>query len=142
MAKNGGVSGGCQCGKIKIDVTGEPMVAVNCHCLVCQRLSGSGHMFVLVYPAASVTIKGEPSKFSYVAESGKMATRYFCPACGSQLYGTSEQVPGTYGINASCLEDTSAYRPRLTAFAKRLQAWDHLADGIPSFSAMPPMQGV
>jgi hypothetical protein len=139
MAENGGLSGGCQCGKVKIDVTGEPMVAVNCHCLVCQRLSGSGHMFFLVYPAASVTIKGEPSKFSYVAESGKMATRHFCPACGSQLYGTSEQMPGTYGISASCLEDTSAYRPRLTAFAKRLQAWDQLAEGIPSFPAMPPM---
>jgi hypothetical protein len=139
MAMKDGLSGGCQCGKIKIDVKGEPMVAVNCHCLVCQGLSGSGHMFILVYPAASVTIKGEPSKFSYVAESGKMATRYFCPTCGSQLYGTSEQMPGTYGINASCLEDTSAYRPRLTAFAKRLQAWDHLAEGIPSFPAMPPM---
>jgi hypothetical protein len=139
MAENSGLSGGCQCGKVKIDVTGEPMVAVNCHCLVCQRLSGSGHMYFLVYPAASVTITGEPSKFSYVAESGKMATRYFCPACGSQLYGTSEQMPGAYGINASCLEDTSAYRPRLTAFAKRLQAWDQLAEGIPSFPAMPPM---
>jgi hypothetical protein len=139
MASNGGISGGCQCGKIRIDVTGEPIVAVNCHCRVCQGLSGTGHMFILVYPAARVTIKGEPSKFSYVAESGKMATRYFCPTCGSQLYGTSEQMSGHYGINAGCLEDTSAYRPGLTAFAKRLQAWDQLAEGVPSFPAMPPM---
>jgi hypothetical protein len=139
MASNGRVSGGCQCGKIKIEATGEPIVAVNCHCRVCQGLSGTGHMFILVYPAASVTIQGEPSKFSYVAESGKMATRYFCPACGSQLYGTSEQMPGHYGLNAGCLDDTSAYRPGLTAFAKRLQAWDRLAEGVPSFPAMPPM---
>jgi hypothetical protein len=139
MTGNGRLSGGCQCGKISIGVTGEPLVGVKCHCLVCQGLSGSGHMFILVYPAASVTIKGEPSKFSYVADSGKTSTRYFCPACGSQLYGSSEQMPGHYGINAGCLGDTSAYRPGLTAFAKRVQAWDQLAEGVPSFPAMPPM---
>lgn len=132
-------TGGCQCGKIQLTVTGEPMVTVNCHCLVCQRLSGSGHLFILVYAADNVAIDGEVAQVKYKADSGKMATRYFCPSCGSQLYGTSEQMPGTYGINAACLENTSAYRPKITAFAKRLQAWDRLAEGIPSFPAMPPM---
>jgi hypothetical protein len=131
--------GGCQCGGVQITVTGEPIVAVNCHCLVCQRLSGSGHLFVLVYPAQNTEIVGEPAQFKYRADSGKMATRYFCAGCGSQLYGTSEQMPNTYGINAACLENTSAYRPKITAYAKRLQPWDHLAEGVPSFPAMPPM---
>src|SRR5688572_13325925 len=132
-------TGGCQCGKIQLTVTGEPMVTVNCHCLVCQRLSGSGHLFILVYGADNVMIDGEVAQVEYKADSGKMATRYFCPSCGSQLYGTSEQMPGTYGVNAACLENTSAYRPKIIAFAKRLQAWDRLAEGIPSFPAMPPM---
>ncbi len=86
--------GGCQCGQVRITVTGDPMVGVNCHCLVCQGLSGAGHMFVLVYPAQSVEIEGKVSQFKYKADSGKMATRYFCPTCGSQLYGTSEQCRG------------------------------------------------
>ncbi|HEY7748685.1 MAG TPA: GFA family protein [Aestuariivirgaceae bacterium] len=133
------LGGGCQCGNVRIKVTGEPMVAVNCHCSVCQGLSGAGHIFVLVYPAGNVDIQGKLSQFRYKADSGKMATRHFCPTCGAQLYGTSESMPGTYGINAACLKDTSAYRPKLTAYAKRLQAWDHLAEGIPSFPAMPPM---
>ena len=50
-------TGGCQCGKIQLTVTGEPMVTVNCHCLVCQRLSGSGHLFILVYGADNVMIE-------------------------------------------------------------------------------------
>jgi len=49
-------------------------------------------------------------------------------------------MPGTSGINAACLEGTSADRPQITAYAKRLQAWGHLAEGVPSFPAMPPMQ--
>ncbi|HEY7764388.1 MAG TPA: GFA family protein [Aestuariivirgaceae bacterium] len=131
--------GGCQCGEVQIAVTGEPIVTVNCHCQVCQRLSGSGHLFVLVYPAQSTEITGKLRQFQYRADSGKLATRHFCPSCGSQLYGTSEQMPNTYGINAACLENTSAYRPSITAYAKRLQAWDRLAEGVPSFPAMPPM---
>jgi hypothetical protein len=97
-------------------------------------------MFVLVYAAPNVEIKGRVAQFQYKADSGKMATGYFCPGCGAQLYGTSEQMPGTSGIYAACLEGTSAYRPQITAYAKRLQAWDHLAEGVPSFPAMPPMQ--
>jgi uncharacterized protein len=65
--------------------------------------------------------------------------RPFCPNCGSRLYGTSELVPGTYGVMAGCLDNTSAYRPKVTTYAKRLQAWDQMAEGVPSFPAMPPM---
>jgi hypothetical protein len=98
-------------------------------------------LFFLVYPAANVKINGEVSQFSYRADSGKMATRHFCPNCGSQLYGTSEQMPGHIGLNAGCVDDASTYRPQLTAFAKRLQPWDHMAEGVPSFPAMPPLGG-
>jgi hypothetical protein len=139
MASDRKRQGGCQCGAVRMTVTGEPIVAVNCHCLVCQGLSGAGHLFVLVYPAGNTEITGKLGQFQYRADSGKMATRYFCPSCGSQLYGTSEQMPNTYGINAASLEDTSEYRPKITAYAKRLQAWDQLAEGAPSFPAMPPM---
>lgn len=132
--------GGCQCGQVQITVKGEPLAAVNCHCLVCQGLSGAGHIFVLVYPASNVEIKGRLSQFQYTADSGKTATRHFCPQCGAQLFGTSEQMPGTYGINAACLADTSAYRPQITAYAKRVQSWDRMAEGVPAFPAMPPMQ--
>jgi hypothetical protein len=134
------LKGGCQCGQVRMAATGEPIAAVNCHCLVCQGLSGAGHVFLLVYPASQVEVQGKLSQFQYKADSGKMATRFFCPDCGAQLFGTSEQMPGTYGLNAGCLSDTSLYRPQLTAFAKRVQAWDHVAEGIPAFPAMPPMQ--
>jgi hypothetical protein len=139
MTEEKKIRGKCQCGQVQLAVTGEPMMAVNCHCHVCQGVSGAGHLFFLVYPADKVEIKGKVSQFQYTADSGKKATRYFCPGCGAQLFGGSEQMPGMYGVNAGCLEDTSTYRPQLTAYAKRVQAWDRLAEGVPSFPAMPPM---
>ena len=139
MAEKNGLTGRCECGSVKLKITGEPMFTANCHCLVCQHLSGAGHAFFLVFPQSNVEVTGKVSQYKYRADSGKMATTHFCPTCGSRLYGASELVPGTYGVMAGCLDDSSDYRPKVTAYAKRVQAWDHLEDGIPSFPAMPAM---
>ena len=139
MVEQNGLTGRCECGNVRLKIKGEPMFSANCHCLVCQHLSGAGHVFFLVFPQSNVEITGKVSQYKYKADSGRIAATHFCPNCGSKLYGTSELVPGTYGVMAGCLDDTSAYRPKVTAFAKRVQAWDQLAEGVPSFPAMPPM---
>lgn len=138
MAESG-LTGRCECGGVELKISGEPMFAANCHCLCCQHLSGAGHVFFLVFPQSAVEIKGKVVQYKYTGDSGKTVTSHFCPVCGSRLFGASELVPGTYGVMAGCLDDSSRYRPMLTAYSKRLQAWDRLADGVPSFPAMPPM---
>jgi hypothetical protein len=36
-------SGGCACGAIRYEISGEPMVMSDCQCRDCQRKSGTGH---------------------------------------------------------------------------------------------------
>jgi hypothetical protein len=139
MTEKNGLTGRCECGSVKLKIEGEPMFSANCHCLSCQHLSGAGHVFFLVFPQDKVKVSGTVAQYKYKADSGKNVTSHFCPNCGSRLYAESELGFGTYGVMAACLDDTSAYRPKLTAYAKRLQAWDHLEENIPSFPAMPPM---
>jgi hypothetical protein len=33
--------GGCQCGKVRYRLDGEPLALTMCHCTECQRQSGS-----------------------------------------------------------------------------------------------------
>jgi hypothetical protein len=139
MAEKNGLTGRCECGNVQLKISGDPMFSANCHCLVCQHLSGAGHVFFLVFPQSNVEVTGNVSQYKYKADSGRMAATHFCPNCGSRLYGTGELVPGTYGVMAGCLDNTSAYRPKVTAYAKRLQAWDQMAAEVPSFPTMPPM---
>ena len=94
-------SGRCECGAVTLKLNGDPITGVNCHCLVCQRLSGSGHVFVLLYPADRIEIKGKLSSYEYRADSGKMAKSHFCPGCGSHVFGTNERFPGTCGVMAA-----------------------------------------
>ena len=129
----------CECGAVHLDIDAKPVVALNCHCKVCQRLSGSGHVFVLAFPDDKVTIKGELSSYTYRAESGKNSTSHFCVKCGSHVFGILERFPGTIAVSAAHLDDSSSYAPQMSVFADRLQSWDRLEPGVPSFPGMPPM---
>ncbi|CZT13930.1 uncharacterized protein RAG0_17521 [Rhynchosporium agropyri] len=66
------------------------MFGLICHCSNCKKLSGSQMMCASVYSKSHFTVnKGEPAQYADTqTDSGKPATRYFCPKCGSQLYCT------------------------------------------------------
>jgi hypothetical protein len=132
-------SGGCDCGAVKIKATTEPVFSAVCHCLNCQHSSGSGHNFFVVFPSDKVEITGKTSVYNYKADSGNTASSHFCPTCGSQLYGLTTGFPGMVGVRVACFEDSSDLKPQVEVYTKRLQAWDTLTEGIPSFPAMPPM---
>jgi hypothetical protein len=39
-------TGGCNCGQVRFEVSGEPLRVGLCHCLVCRKESGSvGNFF-------------------------------------------------------------------------------------------------
>jgi hypothetical protein len=130
--------GRCQCGSITFEVTADPIMAGHCHCLDCQKSSGAAHVSMIAFPAAAVTVKGKTAGYESRADSGAMVTREFCPRCGSRMFGTSSGMAGMKTVNAVAFDDPAIFKPMMTVYAKRRQAWDHLADGIPAFEAMPP----
>jgi hypothetical protein len=93
----------------------------------------------VVFPSDTVDITGKTSVYNYKADSGNTASSHFCPICGSQLYGHTTGFPGMVGVRVACLEDSSDLKPQMEVYTKRLQAWDTVTEGIPSFPAMPPM---
>lgn len=43
-------SGGCACGAIRYECSGEPLASLNGHCRDCQRASGSAFAAILIAP--------------------------------------------------------------------------------------------
>ena len=81
------MTGGCLCGAIRYEATGEPIFSTHCHCRDCQRASGSAYVATARLPAAGFRItKGSPKRFVGKADSGNEVTRVFCGDCGSPLY--------------------------------------------------------
>jgi hypothetical protein len=132
------LTGGCLCGTVRYEADGEPLFACLCYCRDCQRASGAGHVPVLGMPADMVRVSGRTQGFTVTGGSGRPATRHFCPACGSCLFGTSEATPSLFNVYAGTLDDPSRFRPEAAIFTRSRAPWDPLPDGLPSFDALPP----
>ena len=76
----------CRCGQLRATATGEPVRVSVCHCLNCQKRSGSAFAVQARWPADQVKIEGDSKSFVMVADSGNRATFHFCPECGSDVH--------------------------------------------------------
>lgn len=75
-------SGGCLCGNIRYEVTGDALGSMLCHCTMCQRFSGAPILEGTTFPSdAFRLLKGEPKFY----QSSAIAKRGFCPDCGSPI---------------------------------------------------------
>ena len=120
------LSGGCACGAIHYECTADPVIMFNCHCLDCQRASGSAYAAIIVVPKAAVHIRGEPQYYKMVGGAGKAIERGFCPTCGSQVTIKLERLPNILGLQAGSLHDPSMFRPAMDQFTASAQPWDHM----------------
>ena len=79
--------GGCQCGRVRYRIEGEPVILGICHCSECQRQSGSAFGMSMVIPKPQFTLlQGELKSFTRSSESGRPVTCCFCPECGTRIY--------------------------------------------------------
>ena len=78
-------SGGCNCGKVRLEMRGEPIRVGLCHCTTCRKETGAPFMAFAVWRRGDVTISGATK--SWIATTDH---RHFCPDCGSKLFGTSD----------------------------------------------------
>jgi len=73
-------TGGCLCGKVRIVATGTPYRVGLCHCLDCRKHHGALFYAAAIFPQDAVRITGETRDYRH---------RFFCPACGSPVFGRS-----------------------------------------------------
>ncbi len=135
-------TGGCACGAIRYEISGEPVVMTDCQCRDCQRKSGTGHGSYLTFPDRSrVKLTGKATHWDLVAYNGIVKTSAFCPTCGSPVSLTFVAMPQLFTVHAASLDDPSRYKPQMVLYHCRGYAWDHLDPSVPKFDKMPPPPG-
>jgi hypothetical protein len=130
-------TGGCACGAIRYEISGEPIFQNDCQCLDCQRKSGTGHGSYLTFARGGVKQSGQAKTWDIVADSGNVKTRAFCPTCGSPVFQTYVAMPDAFTVHAASLDDPSRYKPQAVTYAIRGHAWDRLDPALPKFDKMP-----
>ena len=73
----------CSCEQLRLTVEGEPVRVSICHCLACQRRTGSVFGVQARFDAEQVTTEGASRQYIRVSDEGEQrATFHFCPDCG------------------------------------------------------------
>jgi len=84
----------CRCGQLKAECEGTPIRVSVCHCLDCQKRTGSALAAQARWPEARVKVTGDATTWERIADSGHRATYRFCPHCGSTVAYVIEGWPG------------------------------------------------
>src|SRR5438552_9557863 len=79
--------GGCSCGEVRYRLASEPLFVHCCHCLNCQRQTGSAFVINLLIETDRVELlSGEPSPVDVPRDDGGMQRIWRCPTCEIALY--------------------------------------------------------
>lgn len=126
------VTARCACDRVQMSVRGSVVSMLMCSCLDCQRATGSGHASVALVPAEALAVAGDIKSFDRSSDSGATFTRYFCPECGTPLYGHSSRAPDIRMVAVGFFAGQNDwYEPNQLIFARSRQAWDLIADHLP-----------
>ncbi|MEC7760701.1 MAG: GFA family protein [Pseudomonadota bacterium] len=91
--------GGCACGAVRYETTGQPVKTGLCHCRYCQLRTGSAFGVSVYFPADAVReISGDLRDYTFHTESGRSFTTRFCTTCGTSVFWSLEVFPGLVGV--------------------------------------------
>lgn len=120
----------CSCGQLRAEVTAEPLRISVCHCLACQRRTGSVFAAQARFPRDAVSISGASSEFVRIGDEGTRATFRFCPTCGASVYYTLSGMEDVVAIPVGAFADPSFPAPTVSVYEERMHGWVHLPAGI------------
>ena len=113
----------CCCGQLTARVTGEPVRVSICHCLACQRRSGSVFAEQARFHRADVTTSGASTVFIRTGDEGTRAHFHFCPTCGSTVFYEMEALPEFIAIPVGVFADPTFPAPKVSVYESRKHAW-------------------
>ena len=127
------LEGGCACGAVRYRLTSEPLFTHCCHCLNCQRQTGSAFVINLLIETDRVELlAGEPQAVAVPRSGGKKQKIWRCPDCQVAVYSqyTRRQVRFVRG---GTLDDPTAVAPDVHIFTRSKLPWVVLPDSVPAF---------
>jgi hypothetical protein len=133
--------GGCLCGAVRYECTGNPEDASYCHCDDCKRATGGPYTVgVLVQAAALRIVSGQVKGYTTTADSGRWITREFCPNCGSPLFTRAEKCPDHVFLKAGSLDEPELVKPSSQTWTTRAVPWATIDENLPCYPQSGPSQ--
>ena len=113
----------CSCGQLSVTVTEDPVRISICHCLACQRRTGSVFGAQARFRATAVEAHGQSCTYVRVGDEGNRATFHFCPECGSTVHWRLEGLDELVYVPIGAFADPTFPAPSVSVYEIRKHAW-------------------
>jgi len=113
----------CSCGQLTAKVAGEPVRVSICHCLACQRRTGSVFGQQARFRREQVSLSGVATEYVRVGDEGSRIRFHFCPACGSTVYYELEGLDEYFAIPVGAFADPAFPTPSFSVYESRKHGW-------------------
>ncbi len=136
MGNDTKLAGGCMCGAVRYEVTGESFGVNHCHCESCRKHNGAAVVTLAGFKADQVAFSGEARKI-YASSPG--VGRAFCGRCGTPLTweGDGGELGPIFEFHISTFDDPNALVPTAHAFYPERIRWFDVADELPRYQDFP-----
>ena len=120
----------CSCGQLRLIADGDPTRVSICHCLECQRRTGSVFGVQARFDAEQVRTEGRSSEYVRISDDGEERIFSFCPECGGTVFFKFPAMPDMIAVPAGAFADPDFPRPIRSIYETRKHSWVQLPDDI------------
>jgi hypothetical protein len=125
--------GGCACGAVRYRLTSDPLFTHCCHCLNCQRQTGSAFVINLLIEADRVELlAGDPQPVDVPRDDGSTQRIFRCPTCQVAVYSEYGR-PEVRFVRGGTLDEPWGVAPDVHIFTKSKLSWVAIPDSVPAF---------
>jgi hypothetical protein len=134
--------GACSCGAVRYRLTSDPLFVNCCHCLNCQRQTGSAFVINVLIEAERLEIlQGEPQPVDAPRDDGSPQPIFRCPECQTALYSLYGH-PAVCFVRAGTLDDPTSVSPDAHIYTRSKLPWAALPDDVPSYEVYYDMDAL
>ena len=128
------LEGGCACGEVRYRLTSEPLFTHCCHCLNCQRQTGSAFVVNILIEADRVELLGrEPQPVDVLPRRRQEATHFPLPDCQVAVFSRYTRA-GIRFVRGGTLDDPSSVTPDVHIYTRSKLSWVQLPESVPAFA--------
>jgi hypothetical protein len=131
-----GFEGGCACGRTRYRMESEPLFVHCCHCLRCQRETGSAFVLnALIETDRLALLADPPSAVAVPTDSGKSHRIFRCQACQTAIASEYGGVEKLRFVRVGTLDEPHALKPDVHIYTRSKVPWIALPEGALAFEA-------
>ena len=130
--------GGCACGQVRYRLASAPMFVHCCHCLDCQRQTGSAFVLnALIETDRVALLQGEVAATEMPTDSGRPHRIFRCTACRTAVWSEYGGVAALRFVRVGTLDDPNLAKPTAVIWVKSAPAWAYFDPALPQTEGQP-----